>query len=129
MYLRGSDQLKAILLGAIGYVNPFGNYIPYSTSRLWDLLTTGRVDDAKKIQRLAEDINDIIAEGHPMYGHQCYSKALAGAAGYPMGDVRLPLTTFEELGKEGTERRDRMVSLMNEVEMLAKNMQVKVRTG
>ena len=32
---------------------------------------------------------------------------------------------FEELGKEGTERRERMVTLMNEVETLAKNMQVK----
>jgi 4-hydroxy-tetrahydrodipicolinate synthase len=43
-------------------------------------------------------------EGHPLYGHQCYSKALAAAAGYPVGDVRAPITTFESLGAEGRDR-------------------------
>lgn len=125
----GERPVESFLLGAVGYVNPFGNYIPYATSRLWDLLVAGRIEEAKEIQRLAEGINAMIAEGHPMYGHQCYSKALAAAAGHPMGDVRLPLTTFEQLGKEGIQRRDRMIRLMKEVESLAQGMQVKVSAG
>ena len=38
----------------------------------------------------ANHMQEIIGEGHPTYGHQCYSKALARAAGYPVGDVRAP---------------------------------------
>lgn len=125
----GERPVESFLLGAIGYVNPFGNYIPYSTSRMWDFLVQGRIEDAKAIQHLAETINETIAEGHPMYGHQCYSKALAAAAGYSMGDVRPPLTRFDQLGQEGIERRDKMVKLMQEVESLAKSMQTKVKSG
>ena len=57
-------------------------------------------------------MDHIIAEGHPTYGHQCYSKALAAAAGYPVGDVRAPLTTFAELGAEGTSRREKLTAIM-----------------
>jgi 4-hydroxy-tetrahydrodipicolinate synthase len=64
-----------------------------------------------------------------MYGHQCYSKALASAAGYPVGDVRAPLTRFDELGQEGIDRRDRILALMSEVESLAAVMQTKAQTG
>ena len=97
----GERPVESFLLGARGYVNPFGNYIPFATARLWDLLEQGRVDDAKTIQHRAEAISAIIAEGHPTYGHQCYSKALAASRGYPMGDVRRPLTPFSALGAEG----------------------------
>ena len=125
----GERPVESYLLGAVGYVNPFGNYIPYSTARLWDLLVAGRIEEAKRIQALAESINALIAEGHPMYGHQCYSKALAAAAGYPMGDVRPPLTRFDQLGQEGIERCERMAKLMREVESLAEGMEAKVRSG
>ena len=125
----GERPVESFLLGAVGYVNPFGNYIPYSTSRMWDFLVQGQIEDAKAVQHLAEMINGMIAEGHPMYGHQCYSKALAAAAGYPMGDVRPPLTRFDELGQEGIDRRDNMVKLMKEVESLAESMQTKVQSG
>jgi 4-hydroxy-tetrahydrodipicolinate synthase len=60
----------------------------------------------------------IINEGHPTYGHQCYSKALAAAAGYPVGDVRPPLTTFKELGKEGEARVKKLVVIMRELDEL-----------
>ena len=125
----GERPVESFLLGAIGYVNPFGNYIPYATARMWDLLATGRIEEAKQIQKLAESINELIAAGHPMYGHQCYSKALAAAAGYSMGDVRPPLTRFDQLGREGTERRDQMLKLMRKVESLAQDMEAKVRSG
>ena len=118
----GERPVESFLLGAVGYVNPFGNYLPYSTSRMWDFLDAGRIEEAKHIQELAEAINTVIAEGHPMYGHQCYSKALAAAAGYPVGDVRLPLTTFRQLGREGVERLEKMVPLMDEVESYARRM-------
>lgn len=125
----GERPVESFLLGAVGYVNPFGNYIPYSTARMWDLLTEGRIEEAKQIQRIAEEINELIAEGHPRYGHQCYSKALAAAAGYAVGDVRPPLTRFDQLGQEGIERRDQMVPLMQKVDSLAEDMQVKVSSG
>ena len=60
----------------------------------------------------------MIAEGHPTYGHQCYSKALAAAAGHPVGDVRPPLTTFAELGEEGRRRVGQITAVMAELDVL-----------
>lgn len=109
----GERQVDSYLLGAVGYVNPYGNYIVRS-HRVWDLLTAGRIDDARSVERIINAIDHIIAAGHPTYGHQCYSKALAAAVGHPVGDVRPPLTTFAALGEEGRERLDRIVPLIEE---------------
>ena len=125
----GERPVESYLLGAVGYVNPFGNYIPYSTSRMWDLLVAGRIEEATHIQVLADRINDTIAEGHPLYGHQCYSKALAAAAGYPVGDVREPLTKFSDLGQEGVDRCEKMVKLMDEVDSFAAGTQERAQFG
>ena len=114
----GERIVESFLLGAVGYVNPYGNYIPRASSRIWDYLVEGRIEDAKKIQRLINKIDHIIAEGHPTYGHQCYSKALAAAAGYPVGDVRAPLTTFEELGEEGRQRLTKITAVIRELDAL-----------
>ena len=84
----GERVVESFLLGAIGYVNPYGNYIPHASHRIFDFLEAGRIDDANAIQRHIDAIDHIIAEGHPTYGHQCYSKALAAATGHPVGDVR-----------------------------------------
>ena len=124
----GERPVESFLLGAVGYVNPFGNYIPYATVRLWDLLEAGRVEEAKQIQRVVHQIDHIIAEGHPTYGHQCYSKALAGAAGYSMGDVRPPLTRFDQLGDEGVKRLEKIVPLMKSLDVLVERMEVKVQS-
>lgn len=121
----GERIVESFLLGAVGYVNPYGNYIPHASSRIWDYLVEGRIDAAKAIQRMITRIDHIIAEGHPMYGHQCYSKALAAAAGYPVGDVRKPLTTFAELGAEGVARRDRLVMIMKELDALMARLDAK----
>ena len=115
----GERVVESFLLGAVGYVNPFGNYIPYASARWWDFLEQGRIEEARQIQQLADAINEIIAEGHPMYGHQCYSKALAASRGYPMGDVRAPLTRFDQLGDEGRQRLAAMEPLMQEADDLA----------
>lgn len=125
----GERPVESYLLGAVGYVNPFGNYIPYSTSKMWDLLVAGRIEEAKQIQRITNKISSLIAKDHPMYGHQCYSKALATAAGYSMGDVRLPLTRFDQLGQDGVARRDQLVMLMNEVDSLADQMEPTAKTA
>ena len=125
----GERPVESYLLGAVGYVNPFGNYIPYSTSRMWELLVAGRIEEATHIQVLADRINDTIAEGHPLYGHQCYSKALAAAAGYPVGDVREPLTKFSDLGQEGIDRCEKMVKLMDEVDSFAAGTQERAQFG
>lgn len=122
----GERPVESFLLGAVGYVNPFGNYIPEATARMWDYLDDGHIEEAKNIQRIAHQIDDLIAEGHPRYGHQCYSKALAAAAGYPMGDVRLPLTTFAELGDEGLECRKKIVFLMGKLDNYISEIQSKV---
>ena len=125
----GERPVECFLLGAIGYVNPYGNYIPRATARMWDLLEMGKIDDAKTIQNYADAINHIIAEGHPRYGHQCYSKALAAAVGYPMGDTREPITRFAQLGAEEHAKRDRMVQLIEELNRFVNNLDLKSRTG
>ena len=114
----GERIVESFLLGAVGYVNPYGNYIPRASTRIWDLLVEGRIEDAKKIQRLIGKLDHIIAEGHPTYGHQCYSKALAAAVGYPVGDVRPPLTTFKELGEEGRQRLTKITAVIRELDTL-----------
>jgi 4-hydroxy-tetrahydrodipicolinate synthase len=119
----GERIVESFLLGAVGYVNPYGNYIPRASSRIWDYLVDGRIDEARQIQRLIDRMDHIIAEGHPTYGHQCYSKALAGVAGHPVGDVRPPLTRFDELGAEGRERVEKLGALMRELDALVDSIE------
>jgi len=114
----GERIVESYLLGAVGYVNPFGNYIPGPSSRICDLLAEGRVEEAKVIQRHITVIEHTIAEGHPTYGHQCYAKALAALAGCPMGDVRPPLTTFASLGQEGQDRLEKLRRVMQDLGVL-----------
>ncbi len=118
----GERPVESFLLGAVGYVNPYGNYLPYSTRRIWDFLVEGRTEDAAAIQRILHRIDLIVAEGHPTYGHQCFSKAFSAAAGYSTGDVRAPLTRFADLGAEGIERRDKVVALMQEMDQLMERL-------
>ncbi len=115
----GERVVDSYLLGAIGYVNPYGNYIPRASAGIAVLAKEGRIDEARSIQRLIDAIDHIIAQGHPTYGHQCYSKELAARAGYPVGTVRPPLSSFAQLGEEGEERVSRILPLMNEVTELA----------
>ena len=114
----GERIVESYLLGAVGYVNPYGNYIPKASTRICEMMTDGRVSEAKRIQHLIDEIQEVIGEGHPTYGHQCYSKALAAFAGYPVGDVRPPLTTFKELGNEGKERVEKISSLIGKLNIL-----------
>jgi 4-hydroxy-tetrahydrodipicolinate synthase len=114
----GERPVESFLLGAVGYVNPYGNYLPYATRRMWDLLPEGRVRDAGRIQALVHKFDKIIAEGHPTYGHQCYSKALATAMGYPVGDVRAPLTRFASLGEEGRTKLKAIMAVFDEITAL-----------
>ena len=88
----GERIVESYLLGAVGYVNPYGNYIPKASTIICEMMTEGKISEAKKIQYLIDEMQEVISEGHPTYGHQCYSKALAAHVGYPVGDVRPPLT-------------------------------------
>lgn len=112
----GERVVDSYKLGAIGYVNPYGNYIPVPSYRICDLAAAGRFDEAHQIQQRIDRIDRVIAEGHPTYGHQCYSKALAAVVGHPVGDVREPLTTFAQLGDEGKERVAIMKPMIEELE-------------
>ena len=114
----GERPVDSFLLGAIGWVNPYGNYIPRASNRMFELLEEGRIDEARRVQRLVDAMDHIIAEGHPTYGHQCYSKRLAALAGYPVGDVRPPITKFSELGEEGERRVTLLAGIMRQLDEL-----------
>ncbi|WP_439593493.1 dihydrodipicolinate synthase family protein [Microbacterium sp.] len=118
----GERVVDSFLLGAEGYVNPYGNYIPRASAGIWRLLETGRIDDARRIDGLIKEFDAIIAEGHPTYGHQCYSKRLAARAGYPVGTVRPPLTTFAQLGAEGEERLARIGAVIDELDGVTRDL-------
>lgn len=111
----GERPVESFLLGAVGYVNPYANYIPRASTRMWEALVEGKLQEAGKIQAMISSFDHIIAEGHPTYGHQCYSKALAASQGYPVGDVRAPLTQFADLGQEGVDRRARIVRILDDL--------------
>ena len=114
----GERVVESYALGAVGYVNPYGNYIPRASWKFVEWIEQGRWEDARRVQRLIDRMQAIIGEGHPTYGHQCYSKALARAAGCPVGDVRPPLTPFRALGAEGEARLSRLVPIMEELDRL-----------
>ena len=121
----GERVVESYALGAVGYVNPYGNYIPRASWIFCEYASRGMWDEAKAIQRKIDEMQHIIGEGHPTYGHQCYSKALAAAAGYPVGDVRPPLTPFRDLGQEGRERLDRLVPIMVELDRIVDEIEAK----
>jgi 4-hydroxy-tetrahydrodipicolinate synthase len=114
----GERVVESYQLGATGYVNPYANYIPEASTIICEYLSLGRIEDAKSINRFITKIDHIIAEGHPTYGHQCYSKALASVRGYPVGDVRPPITKFADLGAEGADRVKKIKVLMDELDLL-----------
>ena len=118
----GERIVESYLMGAVGYVNPYGNYIPKASSVICDLMANGKTSEAKQIQHLIDEMQKVIEEGHPTYGHQCYSKALAAYAGYPVGDVRPPLTTFKQLGNEGEKRVNILASKMNDLDNLVNEL-------
>ena len=122
----GERVVESYLMGAVGYVNPYGNYIPQASYKICDYMANGQVEAAKKIQHLIDGMQNVIGAGHPTYGHQCYSKALAAAAGYPVGDVRPPLTTFEQLGQEGKDRRTKLCTMMNQLDNLVQELESKL---
>jgi 4-hydroxy-tetrahydrodipicolinate synthase len=114
----GERVVESYQLGATGYVNPYANYIPEASTIICTYLASNKIENAKSINRYIAKIDHIIAEGHPTYGHQCYSKALAAVRGYPVGDVRPPLTKFKELGEDGRIRVEKIKILMGELDQL-----------
>lgn len=114
----GERVVESYQLGATGYVNPYANYIPEASTIICTYLASNKIENAKSINRYIAKIDHIIAEGHPTYGHQCYSKALAAVRGYPVGDVRPPLTKFKELGEDGRIRVEKIKILMDELDQL-----------
>ncbi|NEX46679.1 dihydrodipicolinate synthase family protein [Pseudotabrizicola algicola] len=125
----GQQVLESYKMGAKGYVNPYGNYIPRASVKFVEYAEQGRWDDVWAIQSLIQKFDAIITKGHPLYGHQCYSKALAAAAGYPVGDVRAPITTFASLGAEGRERVAAMVPLMAELDRVVDQIEGRAKAA
>lgn len=125
----GQQVLESYKMGAKGYVNPYGNYIPRASVKFVEYAEQGRWDDVWAIQSLIQKFDAIITKGHPLYGHQCYSKALAAAAGYPVGDVRAPITTFASLGEEGRARVAAMVPLMAELDRVVDQIEARAQAA
>ncbi|NNF90054.1 MAG: dihydrodipicolinate synthase family protein, partial [Boseongicola sp.] len=121
----GQRVLESYKMGARGYVNPYGNYIPRASVKFVNWAEQGRWDDVQAVQSVISQFDAIITAGHPLYGHQCYSKALAAAAGHPVGDVRAPITTFESLGAEGRDRVAKMVPLMQELDRIVDGIEAR----
>ena len=118
----GEKPVDSYLLGAKGYVNPYGNYIPRASAGMWGLLESGRIDEARHIDDLIHTFDAIIAEGHPTYGHQAYSKELARRQGHPVGPVRAPITRFDQIGPEGEERAARIMTILGEIDDYAQQI-------
>jgi 4-hydroxy-tetrahydrodipicolinate synthase len=114
----GDRVILAFMQGAVGYVNPFGSYMPLATTRIWNYLAAGRMDDARKIERDLTRIYKMVAEGHPRNGYLCYQKGLAAAAGYPMGDTRPPLMSMRGLGEQGRLRCERIAAVIREMDAM-----------
>lgn len=125
----GQRVLESYKMGAVGYVNPYGNYIPRASVKFVEWAEQGRWDDVWAVQRIIQKFDTIITKGHPLYGHQCYSKALAAAAGYPVGDVRAPITTFASLGDEGRDRVAAMVPLMAELDRVVDGIEGRAKAA
>ena len=121
----GERVVESFKLGAVGYVDPNGNFCPRASTGMWPLLEQGDTATAVKIQHLIDEMWTIIKQGHPLYGHQCYSKALCAAAGYPAGDVRPPITTFKSLGKEGTDRVAKLTRIMAKLDAIMDKVEAK----
>ena len=59
----GERIVESYLYGAVGYVNPYGNYIPRASHRICDFMRRGPLEDAKKIERLINKMQAIIQRG------------------------------------------------------------------
>src|SRR3954453_5506473 len=60
----GQRIVESYLYGAVGYVNPYGNYIPRASHRICDFIIKGRIENAKRIERVINRMQAIINEGH-----------------------------------------------------------------
>ena len=84
----------------------------------------GDATTKQALKRLA-DSEDAEAQALAVDNARLQQEALAAAAGHPVGDVRPPITTFESLGAEGRERVARMMPLMEELNAVVDNIEVR----
>ena len=115
----GERIVELYLLGAVGYVNPYGNYIPRASTRIWDLIVEGRIEDAKKIERLIGKMQTTSSTRaiRPTATSATRRRwprpsATRSATSAP------PLTTFKELGEEGRQRLTKITAVIRELDAL-----------
>lgn len=84
----GVDDLvfESVLLGAQGWVSGLVNAFPRENRRLWDLLTTGRIDEARRLYRWYTPLLHL--DTHPKLVQ--YIKLAAAECGYGSEVVRPP---------------------------------------
>ena len=55
----GERITESFLLGAVGYVNPFGNYVPRPSIRIFELLEAGdRLEDRADARQVGQGLRD-----------------------------------------------------------------------
>lgn len=102
----GVDDLvfESVLLGAQGWVSGLVNAFPRENRRLWDLLTAGRLDAARRFYRWYTPLLHL--DTHPKLVQ--YIKLAAAECGYGSETVRLP-----RLPLEG-EERERVLTVIRD---------------
>jgi 4-hydroxy-tetrahydrodipicolinate synthase len=93
IYSGNDDQIVPILaLGGRGVITVLGNIAPSDTSRMVHAFLEGNVKEATSLQlRYLPLIRALFAEPNPMP-----VKAAAGALGFDVGEMRLPLVEVDE---------------------------------
>ena len=91
----GERIVESFLLGAVGYVNPYRQLHPARLdSRIWDFSSRGRIEDAKRSS--ADHARSITSSPRAIRptATSAIRRRWPPPPGYPVGDVRPPLTTL-----------------------------------
>lgn len=102
----GVDDLvfESVMLGAQGWVSGLVNAFPRENRRLWDLLTAGRIDEARRLYRWYTPLLHL--DTHPKLVQ--YIKLAAAECGYGSERVRPPRLPL--VGEE----RERILAIIRE---------------
>ena len=92
MYSGNDDQIVPILaMGGMGVISVLSNIMPKETHEICKLFFEGRMQESSALQiRLADIIDALFVEVNPIP-----VKTALRLMGYPVGELRRPLTDME----------------------------------
>jgi len=103
---------EAYLIGAVGHVSPYGNYMPRQSQAMYDLAMAGKIKEGEALYNKVLEVTKLIG------GHMAVQKALCRLVGYPMGEPRRPRHTLAEMGKDGADRVEKLKKVLGELGVL-----------